>query len=128
MDELSYDRFNENAKHIVRVNLSAKMGDELIDESSVMAPVAQTFKNEFPEVKATTRLLKTADIAKVIYKNQTFRSGKSAMVDSTFFDVFSIKFNILLLLPVPLEPIIKILEFLSIKCCLNPFGVSFFLF
>jgi putative ABC transport system permease protein len=92
MDELSYDRFNENAKHIVRVNLSAKMGDELIDESSVMAPVAQTFKNEFPEVKATTRLLKTADIAKVIYKNQTFRSGKSAMVDSTFFDVFSINF------------------------------------
>jgi putative ABC transport system permease protein len=92
MDELSYDRFNENAKHIVRVNLSAKMGDELIDESSVMAPVAQTFKNEFPEVKATTRLLKTADIAKVIYRNQTFRSGKSAMVDSTFFDVFSINF------------------------------------
>jgi hypothetical protein len=92
IDELSYDRFNENANHIVRVNLSAKMGDELIDESSVMAPVAQTFKNEFPEVKATTRLLKTADIAKVVYNNQTFRIGKSAMVDSTFFDVFSINF------------------------------------
>ena len=92
IDELSYDRFNEKANQIFRVNLSAKMGDELIDESSVMAPVAQTFKREFPEVLSATRLLKTADIAKVIYNNQTFRSGKSAMVDSTFFDVFSIKF------------------------------------
>ncbi|MCP9765908.1 ABC transporter permease [Lacihabitans soyangensis] len=92
LDEISYDRFNEKANQIVRVNLSAKMGDELIDESSVMAPVAQTFKNEFPEVLTTTRLLKTADIAKVVYNNQTFRSGKSAMIDSTFFDVFTIKF------------------------------------
>jgi putative ABC transport system permease protein len=92
LDEILYDRFNEKANQIVRVNLSAKMGDELIDESSVMAPVAQTFKNEFPEVLTTTRLLKTADIAKIVYNSQTFRSGKSAMVDSTFFNVFSINF------------------------------------
>ena len=92
IDELSYDRFNKNAQNIVRVNLSAKMGDELIEESSVMAPVAQTFKNEYPEVLASTRLLKTAETAKVIYANKTFRNGKSAMVDSTFFDIFSVNF------------------------------------
>jgi len=92
IDEISYDKFNEKVNQIVRVNLSAKMGDELIEESSVMAPVAQTFKNEFPEVLGATRLLKTAETAKVIYANKSFRNGKSAMVDSTFFDIFSIKF------------------------------------
>ncbi|MCA0364413.1 MAG: ABC transporter permease [Bacteroidetes bacterium] len=92
IDEISYDKFNDKASQIVRVNLSAKMGDELIEESSVMAPVAQTFKNEFPEVLGATRLLKTAETARVIYANKSFRNGKSAMVDSTFFEVFSVKF------------------------------------
>lgn len=92
IDELSYDRFHKNAKQIVRVNLDAKMGDEIIEESSVMTPVAATFKAEFPEIINTTRLLKTAEIAKVIYNQKTFRVGKSAMVDSSFFDVFSVNF------------------------------------
>ena len=92
IDELSYDRFHKNANQIVRVNLAAKMGDEIIDESSVMAPVASTFKAEFPEIMNTTRILKTAEIAKVVFNEKIFHLGKSAMVDSTFFDVFSINF------------------------------------
>jgi putative ABC transport system permease protein len=67
------------------------MGDEIIAESSVMAPVAATFMRELPEVKASTRILKTAENAKVIYKNKIYRKGKSAMVDATFFDIFKVK-------------------------------------
>jgi putative ABC transport system permease protein len=93
IDELSYDRFNKKASQIVRVNLNAKMGDEIIAESSVMAPVASTFARELPEVKGTTRVLKTAETAKVVYNNKTYRSGKSAMVDSSFFDIFTITFK-----------------------------------
>lgn len=78
VDELSYDRFNEKANQIVRINFDAKIGDEIIKESSVMAPVAATFKRELPDVINSTRLLKTAEKARVSYNNKTFRKGKMA--------------------------------------------------
>lgn len=92
VDELSYDRFNEKANQIVRINFDAKIGDEIIKESSVMAPVAATFKRELPDVINSTRLLKTAEKARVSYNNKTFRKGKMALVDANFFDIFTIQF------------------------------------
>ncbi|TAF31726.1 MAG: ABC transporter permease [Cytophagales bacterium] len=89
VDELSYDKFND--ENIVRVILSAKMGEEKIDEAAVMAPVAATLKQTIPEVKQTTRLYKLSDAAKVILPNKSFRNGKLAFADDTFFDVFSLK-------------------------------------
>ncbi|TAG19380.1 MAG: ABC transporter permease [Cytophagia bacterium] len=89
VDELSYDKFND--ENIVRVILSAKMGEEKIDEAAVMAPVAATLKQTIPEVKQTTRLYKLSDAAKVVLPNKSFRNGKLAFADDTFFDVFSLK-------------------------------------
>ncbi|MES2797500.1 MAG: ABC transporter permease [Bacteroidota bacterium] len=91
-DELSYDRFNINASETYRVVLDAKMGDELIKEAAIMAPVASTLKQELPEIKTTTRIHKFTDAAKVTYQGKTIRKGKLVMVDSTFFDVFTCKF------------------------------------
>ncbi|OYU94356.1 MAG: cell division protein FtsX [Bacteroidetes bacterium B1(2017)] len=91
-DELSYDRLNTNASDTYRVVLDAKMGDELIKEAGVMAPVASTLKQELPEIKSTTRIHKFTDAAKVTYQGKTIRKGKLVMVDSTFFDVFTFKF------------------------------------
>ena len=84
IDELSCDRFNTDASQIVRVNLNAKMGKEIIAESNVMAALAAKFMKALPEVKANTRILKTAENAKAIYKNKIYRKVKSAMVDTTF--------------------------------------------
>jgi putative ABC transport system permease protein len=91
-DELSYDRFHTNAKDTYRVVLNAKMGDELIKEAAIMAPVASTLKQELPEIKYTTRIYKFTDAAKVTYQEKTIRRGKMVMADSTFFDVFDFKF------------------------------------
>ncbi|MCF8325907.1 MAG: ABC transporter permease [Leadbetterella sp.] len=91
-DEISYDRFNTNATDTYRVVLDAKMGDELIKEAAIMAPVASALKQELPEIKRTTRIHKFTDAAKVAYQGKAIRKGKLVMVDSTFFDVFTCKF------------------------------------
>lgn len=89
VDELSYDRFNEKADQIARVVLNAKMGDEIIKEASIMAPVAEALINEIPEISDATRIMRISDATKVTYKDNTLRKGKMAFVDSNFLDVFS---------------------------------------
>ncbi len=56
-DEFSYDRYNKNADHIVRVIFNASINGGKISESGVMAPVASTMKNDFPEVEDAARLV-----------------------------------------------------------------------
>src|SRR3982751_2553650 len=56
-DELSYDRFNKNADNIARIVFHANLNGGKIDESVAMPPVAQTMKNDFPEVQDATRIL-----------------------------------------------------------------------
>ncbi|HOY12692.1 MAG TPA: ABC transporter permease [Saprospiraceae bacterium] len=89
VDELSYDDFH--SEQIVRVVLDAKMGEENINEASIMAPVATTLKNAIPEIKQTVRIHKLADAAKVKLPNETLRNGRLFLADETFFDVFSVK-------------------------------------
>jgi putative ABC transport system permease protein len=91
-DELSYDTFHINASDTYRVVLDAKLGDEKVNEASIMAPVAATFKQELPEIKSVTRFHKFADVAKVTYQEKTIRKGKLVMVDPSFFEVFNYKF------------------------------------
>ncbi|MBU2374775.1 MAG: ABC transporter permease, partial [Bacteroidetes bacterium] len=55
-NELSYDRFNKKSDQIVRVTFGGKMNGEVMKESSVMAPVAKSLMEEFPEVESATRL------------------------------------------------------------------------
>src|SRR5450432_2860214 len=55
-NELSYDRYNKKADRIVRINFQGSAAGETFNEASVMPPVAQTMKTDFPEVKEATRL------------------------------------------------------------------------
>lgn len=90
IDELSYDRFHENADQIARVILNAKLGDELIQEPSVPAPVAYTLVQEFPEVLDATRMSKSPGLKKITFKDHTLRKGKMVFVDPNFFDIFTL--------------------------------------
>lgn len=90
VDELSYDRFNEKADQMARVILKAKLGDEIIRESSVPAPVAATLVEEFPEVLDATRISNTYGLQKVTYKENTIRKGKMVFVDPNFFELFTL--------------------------------------
>lgn len=88
-DELSYDRFNERADQIVRVVFNAKINGEEMKEAVTMAPVAQAFKDELPEVVDATRMTNLYN-PKISYNNKTFRDSKFAYVDPNFFDVFTL--------------------------------------
>ena len=88
-NELSYDRFNENADEIVRVVFNAKINSEEIKEAVVMAPVGLTLKDEFPEVLDATRI-RNMGTSKVTYENSTFRNNRLAYVDPNFFNVFTL--------------------------------------
>ncbi len=89
VDELSYDRFHENADRIVRVTLDAKMGDEIIKEGGIMAPVGEVLKNELPEVLDATRFVKVSDRVKAVYGDKNIRKGNLAYADPNFFRIFS---------------------------------------
>lgn len=88
-DELSYDRFNSNADNIARIAFNANMGGGKIFETSVMAPVAQTMKNDFAEVQDATRLAPFGT-PKIMVKNKLFKDDQFALVDPNFFNIFTL--------------------------------------
>ncbi|WP_299287251.1 ABC transporter permease [uncultured Mucilaginibacter sp.] len=88
-DELSYDRFNTQADRIVRVVFKANINGGKIFEATVMPPVAQTMKNDYPEVEEATRLREVGK-PKVTYANKTFKEESMALADANFFKVFTL--------------------------------------
>ena len=88
-DELSYDRFNKNADHIARVIFKASINGGKISEAIVMAPVAETMKKDFPEVKETARLVRIGSV-KVTYADKTFKNDDLAYADPSLFTVFTL--------------------------------------
>ncbi len=89
VDELSYDRYNENANEIVRVVFKANINGEEMREAVVMAPVAPTLKEEFPEVLDATRI-KMMGSPKFMVDNKSFNDSKFAYVDPNFFEIFTL--------------------------------------
>src|SRR6516225_3952820 len=85
-DELSYDRFNKNADNIARIVFNANINGGKINESVVMAPVAQTMKRDFPEVQDATRLQQMGS-TKVNFGNKVFKDDQFAFVDPNFFSI-----------------------------------------
>src|SRR6185437_9702007 len=88
-DELSYDRFNKKADHIARIIFQADINGGKINESVVMAPVAQTMKNDYPEVQDATRILDRGT-PKITYKEKIFKDDRFALVDPNFFSIFTL--------------------------------------
>jgi putative ABC transport system permease protein len=87
--ELSYDRYNEKADRIVRVVFRGSFQGAKINEGSVMPPVAQTLRADYPEVLAATRI-QHGGAPMVSYGNKSFREEGFAYVDANFFEVFTL--------------------------------------
>ena len=87
--ELSYDKYNKNAERIARIQFKAVMNGGQISEASVMAPVAQAVKSDFPEVEDATRLFNTGG-QKVTYGTTTFKNDLVGLVDPNFLNVFTL--------------------------------------
>ena len=90
-DELSYDRFNKNANNIYRIVFNASINGGKISESNVMPPVARTLKRDYPEVKEVTRL-RNVGHPRIDLNGKLFSDASLALVDSNFFNVFTIPF------------------------------------
>lgn len=88
-DELSYDRFHQNADRIYRVVLRGTLNGEQLREANVMPPVAQTLQSRFPEVEETVRL-RGIGFPRLTYGEKSFREDKVTYADSTLFRVFTL--------------------------------------
>lgn len=88
-NELSYDRYNKNADRMVRVFFQGNVQGEKLNESTVMPPVAQTLKADFPEVEDATRI-RDYGKPRLAYGEKSFKDDALAFVDSNFFQVFTL--------------------------------------
>ncbi len=88
-DELSYDRYPVQANQIYRVGLHLTENGGITDFSNVDAAVGPGIQTAFPEVLASTRLLKWSQVF-MRYQDKQFKEQSIAMADSNFLEIFSI--------------------------------------
>jgi putative ABC transport system permease protein len=90
-DELSYDKFYKNAGSIYRVYVKSSINGQESRNCKTGAPLGATMMRDFPEVINYTRIgYFGSHVLK--YKDKVFRAYDMYTADSTFFDVFSLRF------------------------------------
>lgn len=93
-DELSYDRFFDDADRIHRVVVD-RINPGVSEEPRIQTPDAlgPAMQNEIPEVTRATRLLPPFFGNRTLkYDDKTITSTRYLMVENTFFEVFSLSF------------------------------------
>ena len=89
-DELSYDRFNEKAGRIYRINSDIIFGGNELHLAVASDPMGAALKKDYPQVEEFVRFF-TSGGSKLIKKgNEFIRENNVAHADSTLFDVFTI--------------------------------------
>jgi len=89
-DELSYDRWNEKADHIYRINSDIRFGGTDLVMAVSADPMGETLKNDYPEVLESTRFY-ASNGSKLIKKgNEFINEAKVVHADSTLFNVFTL--------------------------------------
>ena len=89
VDELSYDRYNDKAERIFRVNEDLKLGENNVQYAVAMPPLAKTLKAEYPYVEDATRL-KVTGTTHVRKGNNNIAENKLAFADASLFNVFTL--------------------------------------
>ena len=90
MDELSFDRFNEKAARIYRINSDIKLGGGELHMPVTSDMMGQLMMKDVPSIENYTRIY-NSNGSKMIKKANAFVIEEHvAHVDSTFFDVFTL--------------------------------------
>lgn len=88
-DELSYDRYNEKANRIYRLNSDSRVNGSVFHSADVAPVVGPTLAKNFPQLEATVRLLNNEDVT--VHKgNESVNEPHATYADSTFFTVFTL--------------------------------------
>ncbi len=89
-DELSYDRYNEKADRIYRINSDIRFGGTDLIMAVSADPMGETLKQDYPEVEESVRFYSSSG-SKLIKKGDEFiNETKVTHVDSTLFNVFTL--------------------------------------
>ena len=83
-DELNYDRYNEKAEHIYRINSFIHEQDKNNDWAVTQLPLGPTLKKDYPEVEEMVRFVSRE---RTLFKNgeNNFYESKVYYADSTVF-------------------------------------------
>ncbi|MDP4262376.1 MAG: ABC transporter permease [Bacteroidota bacterium] len=89
-DELNFDRYNDKAARIYRINSDIRFGGGDLHLGVTSDMMGQLLKKDYPEVEEYTRIY-TSGGSKMIKKDNEFiHEPAVAHVDSTFFNVFTL--------------------------------------
>jgi putative ABC transport system permease protein len=88
-DELSYDRYHENADRIYRVSRTflSKDGTESLRLGHAAPPFGPLIKQDFPEVEESVRLLESGWLVR--YGDKVFDEENAFLAESNLFKVFT---------------------------------------
>jgi putative ABC transport system permease protein len=90
LNELSYDRFHENADRICRVTMDLEVGSTLHTPVSLTA-AGPALVRDFPEVLYSSRILPPNRVA-VKYEDKIFQETRVGYAENAVFDIFTFPF------------------------------------
>jgi len=94
INEVTYDRFHEDAERIYRIGVKGKMLGNDLNQAVTASPMYQVLDTEYPEVECVTRVTGLGGwLIRYGEKKFTETAETFKFADSTFFDVFS--FNLI---------------------------------
>jgi len=90
VDEISFDRYHENADRIYRVQSHITETDDEFTWIIAQIPFAPQVKEDYPEVENVTRLFNNGRVL-LKYEDNEHNEDRIYIADSTFFEIFTYK-------------------------------------
>jgi putative ABC transport system permease protein len=91
LDELRFDRWNERADRIFRINTDIRFGGQESALAVAPAPMGPTFEQDFPMVERACRFRQMGFITAKKGEEIIEEGTANTYVDASFFDIFSVK-------------------------------------
>jgi putative ABC transport system permease protein len=88
-DELSYDKFHDNAEDIYRVTYRMTVTGQPIHYTITPTPLASALLHKFPEIESAVRLFPNRERLIVHIGDSSYFEEQLFFTDMSFFDVFS---------------------------------------
>jgi putative ABC transport system permease protein len=89
-DEISYDRYNEKADRIFRVNSDIRFGGTDLKLAVCSDPMGATLKKDYPQVEEYVRFYNSNGPKLVKKDNEFINEARVTYADSTLFNVFTL--------------------------------------